>query len=102
MIDGLEVTSQFKSDHIVNLLMEVEGKFPEDKAKCLDIIQRYFALADEERLNFQLGRRMGLYETLSDMGEPGRHARVASTIRVVRERGDDVDEVMRRLKDRFI
>ena len=102
MIEGLEVTSQLKSDHIVNLLMEVEGTFPRDKDKCLDIIRRYLTLPDEERLNFQLGRRMGLYETLSDMNDQGRHERVTATLRAVRERGDDVDTVIRRLKDRFI
>ncbi len=102
MITGLEVTSQLKSDHILNLLMEVEGTFPQDKQKCLDIIHQYLELPDEERLNFQLGRRMGLYETLADIKEAARHDRVAATIRGIRERGDDVDTVVRRLKDRFI
>ncbi len=102
LIEGLDVTSQFKSDHIVNLLMEVEGTFPQDKQKCLDIIRGYLDMPDEERLNFQVGRRMGLYETLADMGEQARYDRVAETIRRIRDRGDDVNEVVRRLKDRFI
>ena len=102
MIEGLEVTSEFKSDHILNLLMEVEGTFPQDKEKFLAIIHEYLSLPEEERLNFQLGRRMGLYERLSDMQEPGRHDRVADAARRIRERGDDVEEVIRRLKDRFI
>ncbi|MBN1152788.1 MAG: radical SAM protein, partial [Dehalococcoidia bacterium] len=102
LIEGLNVTSELKSDHILNLLMEVEGHFPEDKARCLAVIGEYLAMPDEERLNFQLGRRMGLYETLQDMRESGRHTRVAETIQRIRERGDSVDEVIRRLKDRFI
>ncbi len=102
MIEGLEVTSEFKSDHIINLLMEVEGKLPQDKDRLLSIIRQYLDMPDEERLNFQLGRRMGLYETLSDMQETGRHDRVQESIRRIRERGDDVDEVIRRIKDRFI
>jgi hypothetical protein len=102
LIEGLDVTSQFKSDHILNLLMEVEGALPQDKEKCLGIIDSYLGLPDEERLNFQLGRRMGLYETLGDLAEQGRHERVAEAIRRIKERGDDVNEVVRRLKDRFI
>jgi len=102
MLQGLEVASEFKSDHILNLLMEVEGVLPGDKDRLLSIIGRYLSLPGDERLNFQLGRRMGLYETLADMEEPGRHARIADTIRRIRERGDDVDEVVLRLKDRFI
>lgn len=102
LITGLEVTSEFKSDHIINLLMELEGKLPDDREKFLSIIQRYLDMPDEERLNFQLGRRMGLYQALDDMTEEGRHQRVAESISRIRERGDDVEEVIRRLKDRFI
>jgi len=102
MVAGLEVTSQFKSDHILNLLMEVEGTLPQDKDRMLAIIDEYLALPDEERLNFQLGRRMGLYDSMANMAESGRHDRVAAAIRGIRERGDDVETVVRRLKDRFI
>ncbi len=102
MIQGLEVISELKSDHILNLLMEVEGKLPQDKEAMLSVIREYLAMPDEERLNFQLGRRMGLYEKLSDMREAARQERVADTIARIRQRGDDVDEVVRRLKDRFI
>jgi radical SAM superfamily enzyme YgiQ (UPF0313 family) len=102
MVAGLEVTSQFKSDHILNLLMEVEGTLPQDKDRMLAIIDEYLSLPDEERLNFQLGRRMGLYDSMASMAESGRHDRVAAAIRGIRERGDDVETVVRRLKDRFI
>ncbi len=102
MIQGLDVTSEFKSDHILNLLMEVEGTFPQDKAACLAIVHAYLSMQDDERLNFRLGRRMGLYETLADMQEPGRRDRVAEMVRRIGERGDDVNEVIQRLKDRFI
>lgn len=102
MIKGLDVTSEFKSDHIINLLVDVEGKLPQDKERLLAIIRQYLEMPDDERLNFQLGRRMGLYETLSDMKETARHDRVEESIRRIRERGDDVDEVIRRIKDRFI
>ena len=102
LIAGLDVTSELKSDHILNLLMEVEGTFPRDKDRCLAVIRSYLGMPDEERLNFQVGRRMGLYETLADMEEIARHNRVTDAIARIRGRGDDVDEVVRRLKDRFI
>ena len=102
MLELLEVTSQLKSDHILNLLMEVEGQLPEDKEECIAVIDRYLQLPDEERLNFQLGRRMGYYERLEDLSDSSRHQRIAEAAERIRERGDDVDEVIRRLKDRFI
>ena len=82
--------------------MEVEGKFPEDKQACLAIIDEYLDLPDEERLNFQLGRRMGYYERLPDMQDSTRFDTVTEALQRIRERGDSVEEVIRRLKDRFI
>jgi len=102
IIERLDVSSYLKSDHILNLLMEVEGKFPEDKPACLAIINEYLGLPHEERLNFQLGRRMGYYESLSDLRDATRFGTVAEALRRIRERGDGVEEVIRRLKDRFI
>ena len=101
-IERLDVTSHLKSDHILNLLMEVEGQLPEAKAICLSIINEYLSLPDEDRLNFQLGRRMGIYETLSDLQDSDRFNRVAEGIGRIRERGDRVEAVTRQLKDRFI
>ena len=58
------------SDHILNLLEELEGKLPEDKEKFLGIIDRYFSMADEDRLIFRLGRRRGIYRSLDDLSDP--------------------------------
>ena len=38
-LDG--ITSTVTSDHMMNLLEEVSGTFPQDKQKMLDVIQRY-------------------------------------------------------------
>jgi len=67
-LDGIE--SRIVSDHILNLLEELEGKLPEDKEKFLGIIDRYFSMAEEDRLIFRLGRRRGIYRSLDDLSEP--------------------------------
>jgi radical SAM superfamily enzyme YgiQ (UPF0313 family) len=102
IIERLDVSSYLKSDHVLNLLMEVEGKFPEDKSVCLAVINEYLGLPDEERLNFQLGRRMGYYARLSDLRDSTRFDTVAEALHRIRERGDNVEEVIRRLKDMSI
>lgn len=101
-ISGLKVTSYVKSDHILNLLPEIEGKMPEDKEKCLNIINRYLSLPDEERLNFRLGRRAGYYEKLADLNDSYKHYAVAEAIRRIRAEGEDVDKVIFNLKNRSI
>jgi radical SAM superfamily enzyme YgiQ (UPF0313 family) len=103
LIEKLEVTSQLKSDHIMNLLPEVEGKFPEAKSECLATINRYLALSTQERLNFRLGRRAGFYEKLDELYDAGKYRKVDEAIkRVTSETQDSVDEVILQLKERFI
>jgi radical SAM superfamily enzyme YgiQ (UPF0313 family) len=64
---GIETT--IVSDHILNLLEEIEGKLPRDKQTMLDLLGRYFALSEEQRLVFRLGRRNGIYRRLADLSD---------------------------------
>ena len=102
LIDGLQVTSYLKSDHILNLLPEVEGKMPQDKEKCLNTINAYLNLPDEERLNFRLGRRAGYYEKLADLNDSYKHHKIDEVITRIRSRGESVASVISQLKDNFI
>lgn len=103
LIEKLEVTSELKSDHILNLLPEVEGKFPGAKPACLDIIRRYLSLPPQERLNFKLGRRAGYYEKLDDLYDVHKYQKVDEIIRHINsESSGSVDEVIVQLKERFI
>ncbi len=101
-IETLEFTGHLKSDHVLNLLMEVEGKMPEDKEKCLNVIDKYLSLPDEERLNFKVGTRAGLYNRLSDLSDSYRHDRIEQVIRHLKAQGSDVEEEIFRLKNSFI
>jgi len=101
-IENLQVASYLKSDHILNLLMEVEGKMSEDKGKCLNIINKYLSLPDEERLNFKVGRRTGLYNRLADLSDSYKHERIEEAIRRLKAQGSDVEEAIVKLKNSFI
>ena len=84
LIEGLEgIRSSFVSDHVLNLLEEVEGRFPEEKAKMLGVIDRYLALPEEERANFRLGRRAGVYRFLGDLSKPELHGQVEQALKRV-------------------
>ena len=102
LIENLQVTSFLKSDHILNLLMNIEGKMPDDKGKCLDIINEYLSLPDEERLNFKVGRRSGLYDMLDDLGDSYKHDKIEQAIERLRAQGSDVEEEIVKLKNSFI
>jgi len=101
-IENLQVTSHLKSDHTLNLLMEVEGKMPEDKEKCLNIINKYLSSTDEERLNFNFGSRAGLYNRLADLNDSYKHDKIEQAIKNLRAQGSNVEETIIRLKDNFL
>ncbi len=101
-INNMEVTSYLKSDHILNLLMEVEGKMPEDKENCLNIINQYLSLPQEERLNFRLGKRVSYYEKLADLNDSYKHYKIDEAIKHIRAEGESVDNVILKLKGSFI
>lgn len=60
------IQSTIASDHILNVLEEIQGKLPEGQEAILAVIDRYLALPDEQRLLFRLGRRMGCYRSIDD------------------------------------
>jgi hypothetical protein len=72
-LENLTVRSNYVSDHISNLLPELEGQLPRDKNKLITIIDRFEALSSQERANFMIGRRVGMYKTLTDMEDSQRH-----------------------------
>lgn len=102
IIRRLEITSMLKSDHIMNLLPEIEGQFPEAKEACLAMIERYLALPEEERINYRLGRRAGYYERLADMQDAARRGRVDEIVAMIeQEEGHTVEEVIARLRQGY-
>jgi len=84
-LDG--ITSTFVSDHILNLLEEIEGKLPEEKEKMLKLIDRYLTLPKEEKENFRLGRRAGLYRSVEDLHNPELRSQVEKLLRQIEARG---------------
>lgn len=86
LIENLEVTSRFVSDHSTNVLMDVRGKLPEDKEHMLSIIRRYLELSEEEQLNFRLGTLFGVlgyapnYRTFNDFFDPSKRQQVTAVI----------------------
>ncbi|MGC9977414.1 MAG: radical SAM protein, partial [Syntrophales bacterium] len=100
-LHGIETT--VVSDHILNLLEELNGKLPEDKDSLLGIIDRYFSLPDDERLIYRIGRRIGAYRGLTDLSDEGMHKRVRSIIDQYRnqDRGQ-LDRDLLKIMDRYI
>ena len=103
LIEHLDCHSNYVSDHITNLLQELEGKLPEDKEKMLASIDRFQALSPEERVNFRVGRRTGIYTELDDLYDGHKHEAVEQIIHRLSQGGNQIDEkLIYTLMERFI
>ncbi len=102
-IEHLECHSNYVSDHITNLLQEIEGKLPRDKGKMLAIIERFQTLSAPERANFRVGRRIGIYRNLDDLNDAPRREVVEQAIHRLSKGNNEVDDkTIYTLMERFI
>jgi len=102
-IENLDVQgTMLVSDHILNLLEEVEGRLPEDKPKLLSVIKRYFALPEQERLIYRLGRRSGVLRKLDDLADAESYLRLKSIVDGFTAEGSDLEEYLSKMMHNFI
>ncbi len=92
MIENLDCESNLVSDHMGNMLQDVEGKLPDDKAKMLGIIARFQSLPPQERLHFRVGRRAGLFTSLDELNDPRKRETVAGIIERLSDGTGEVDD----------
>lgn len=103
LIEGLECHSNYVSDHITNLLQEIEGRLPEDKDKMLAAIDRFQGLTVEERVNFRVGRRTGIYTRLDDQHDPRKRETVDRIVHRLTQDGSYIDEeIIYQMMQQFI
>lgn len=102
-LDG--ITSTVTSDHIMNLLEEVSGTFPEDKEKMLRVIEKYQSLPDSERLIYRLGRRGGAYRSTDDLiNDPVTYEKIKSILNDLeaKEGSEGVERFITETVDRYV
>lgn len=99
-IEGLDnITSTVVSDHIMNLLEDIEGKLPDDKDNMLDIINKYMAMSKDGRESFIVGRRTGRYRYLADY-EPD--SGIEKIKEQMKEKYSTIDEGLNQLIQRYL
>ncbi len=102
-IEHLECHSNYVSDHITNLLQELEGKLPQDKEKMLAIINKFQELPPQEKTNFIVGRRAGFYVNLDELANPRKHQAVEQIINKLSQNSSPIsNETIQKLKESFI
>jgi hypothetical protein len=96
------ITSTIKSDHILNLFGEVEGRLPDAKPQMLEVFRRFLALPAAEQVLYQVGRRNGLFSRLTDLADPARRGKARSIVQQLEVTPENVDQYVVELMKRFV
>lgn len=96
------IHSAIKSDHVLNLFEDLEGRLPEDHGKLTGMVRAFLALSPDERTVYQVGRRLMLFRGLADMADQARVARAREVMERLSITPENVDENIARLMQQFI
>lgn len=103
MIEKLEgITSIVKSDHVLNLFMDLEGILPHDKQRMIDILGNFLAMEPQDQRLYQLGRRLGILTRVGDMQDHRKKTEVEEAYRVLGVTPDNLDQITDEMMIRFI
>jgi hypothetical protein len=96
------ITSRLASDHILNLFEDLEGHYPEDKPRLLALLQGFLELDPEEQMLYRVGRRLGLFRSLTDLADQPSRNQVSETCLRLGITPANVDQAVAELTRRFI
>ncbi len=99
-LDG--ITSAIRSDHILNLFEDIDGRLPEDKQRLLEIPRAFLAMAPEKQRLFQVGRRLGIFRRLPDLKDSNRVSAAEDAMHQLGITVENVDEVTHSLMTRYL
>jgi len=103
LIENLNgITSYVKSDHVLNLILEVEGRLPEDKGKMLSAIDIFLSLDKEEQKIFRIGRRVGKMQSLNDLNRKDKCDEVLQLIKSYQINDENIDDISDRIIKQYI
>jgi hypothetical protein len=63
---------ELRSDHMLNLLNELEGSLPRDRERLMGMLGDYLGWSREDQARFAIGVRLGLFRRLADYDDPAR------------------------------
>jgi radical SAM superfamily enzyme YgiQ (UPF0313 family) len=99
-LDG--ISSTIKSDHILNLITEVEGKMPEDKEKIIEALEKFLSFNEEDQMIYRIGRRMGIMNRLFHVENESKRKRILEVIESNNINLENIDAVTDSLIKQFI
>ncbi len=102
-IESLEgISSQVVSDHVLNLLGDLNGQLPEDHDRLLGVVDRFLSLAEDQQVLYVFGRRLGAFNSIHDMSDTSKARRIKKAMDEHNVSAENIDEIVAQMKRRFI
>lgn len=104
MIDRLDgIHSHYGNFHGINLLTEIDGVLPEDKAQILSVIDTFLSLGDSQQCNFILGKRLGYYSSVANFKTSAAYSFVQEKLeKIQKENPNSIEKIFHELRNRII
>lgn len=96
------ITSTVRSDHILNLFPEVDGRLPEDKEKMITPVRSFLELPPKEQLLFCVGRRTHKISRYGDLISPRQRKYAEQVCEELGATVENMDEVINAIMERFV
>lgn len=96
------ITSTIKSDHILNLLQEVEGTLPVTKEQMTSIIKQFLSMDIEEQMLFLIGSRTGVFFRLEDLSNRRLRMYAERNYSDLNVTPQNIDQIIAQLMTSFI
>jgi Radical SAM superfamily len=102
-LDNLQdVASTVKSDHMLNLFQEVEGRLPQDLVKMTAPIRDFLNMPPREQMLYMVGRRTGIFTRLADLDDRALRGHAEKALIAHRVTLENVETWAAEMMHRFI
>lgn len=96
------IVAELASDHVLNLFEDLAGILPGDQPRLVAMVQAFLDLTEERRCVYLVGRRGGVLRGLQDLNDPDKEAAAQALCLQLGANPDNVEDICRRLMQRFI
>ena len=91
------------SDHMLNLLQELEGSLPRDRGRLIALLDEYLGWPREDQAAFAVGVRLGVFHRLADYDDAGRRRALDERFEGYEQPGaDELLQAASALRSRYI
>ncbi len=98
-----EARFELRSDHMLNLLQELEGSLPRDREPLIALLDDYLGWPRDDQAAFAVGVRLGVFRRLADYADAGRRQALEARFDGYEQPGaDELLQAAAALRSRYI